>query len=64
VVLRERFYVFAEIGEAAGWLKNIRRNTTVMVRIGQRQIASTERVLDRQADNKLWDEVAAIAERK
>ena len=64
VVYRERFYLLAETGEAAGWLKNIRRNPEVTVRIGERQIDAMARVLDRQADRQLWDEVAAIADRK
>ena len=64
VVYREHFYLFAETGEAAGWVKNIRRNPKVTVQIGERQINATARVLDRQADRKLWDEVAAIADRK
>ena len=29
VVCRERFYLLAETGEAAGWVKNIRRNPRV-----------------------------------
>jgi deazaflavin-dependent oxidoreductase (nitroreductase family) len=64
VVCRERFYLLAETGEAAGWVKNLRRNPKVTVRIGERQTGATARVLDRQADSKLWDEVAAIADRK
>jgi deazaflavin-dependent oxidoreductase (nitroreductase family) len=60
----ERFYLFAESGEAAGWIRNIRRNPNVMVRIGERQIDATARVLDRPTDNSLWDQVAAIADRK
>jgi deazaflavin-dependent oxidoreductase (nitroreductase family) len=64
VVRRERFYLFAETGEAAGWVKNIRNNPKVKVRIGDRQIDATARVLDRRADRKLWDDVAAIADRK
>jgi len=64
VVCRERFYLFAETGEAAGWVKNIRRNPKVTVRIGEWQIDATARVLDRHADRKLWDRVAALAERK
>ena len=64
VVCRERFYVFAERGEAAGWVKNIRRNPKVTVRIGEWQIDATARVLDRQADRKLWDLVAAMANHK
>ena len=64
VVCRERFYLFAEHREAAGWVKNIRRNPKVSVRLGERQIDATARVLDRHADRQLWDEVAAIADRK
>jgi deazaflavin-dependent oxidoreductase (nitroreductase family) len=64
VVCCERFYLFAETGEAAGWVKNIRRNPKATVRIGEWQINATARVLDRHADRKLWDQVAAIADRK
>jgi deazaflavin-dependent oxidoreductase (nitroreductase family) len=64
VVCRERFYLFAETGEAAGWVKNIRRNSKVRVRIGDRQIEGSARVLQRPADHALWDEVAAIANSK
>jgi deazaflavin-dependent oxidoreductase (nitroreductase family) len=64
VVCRERFYLLAETGEAAGWVKNIRRNPRVVLRIAERQIDAMAHVLDRQTDRKLWDEVAAIADRK
>lgn len=64
VFCSDRFYLFAETREAAGWVKNIRQNARVKVRIGDQQIDATARVLDRQADRKLWDEVAAIADRK
>ena len=64
VLCRERFYLFAETAEAAGWVKNIRCNPKVTVQVGQRQIDAMARVLDRQSDRKRWDEVAAIADRK
>jgi deazaflavin-dependent oxidoreductase (nitroreductase family) len=64
VVSCERFYLFAETGEAAGWVKNIRRNPKVTVRITEWQIDATARVLDRQTDSKLWNQVAAIADHK
>jgi deazaflavin-dependent oxidoreductase (nitroreductase family) len=64
VVCRECFYLFAETGEAAGWVKNITRNPNVSVRIGGTQIDATARVLDGQTDRQLWDEVSAIADRK
>ena len=64
VVCSQRFFLFAETGQAAGWVKNIKRNSNVTVRIGEWQIDATARVLDRHTDRKLWDQVAAIAERK
>jgi deazaflavin-dependent oxidoreductase (nitroreductase family) len=64
VVWCERLYLFAETREAAGWVKNIRRNPNVTVRIGEWHSDATARVLDRYTDRKLWDQVAAIALRK
>ena len=59
-----RFYLFCEHGETAGWVKNIRRNPSVSVRIGGHLIPAIARVLDHQADRELWDEVQSIAEHK
>jgi deazaflavin-dependent oxidoreductase (nitroreductase family) len=64
VACRDRFYLFAETGEAAAWIKNIRQNPEVTVRIGEWQTGATARVLDRDADRDLWDRVAALANRK
>jgi deazaflavin-dependent oxidoreductase (nitroreductase family) len=64
VVCCERLYLFAETGEAANWVKNIRRNPNVTVRIGELHIGVTARVLDRHIDRKLWDQVAEIANHK
>jgi deazaflavin-dependent oxidoreductase (nitroreductase family) len=64
VVWCERLYLFAETREAAGWVKNIRRNPKVKVRIGEWRIDATARVPDPHTDRKLWDQVAAIANRK
>jgi deazaflavin-dependent oxidoreductase (nitroreductase family) len=64
VVCRDRFYVFAETGDAAAWVKNIRHNPDVVIRIGERQIRAVARVLDSETDRTLWDRVAAIADRK
>jgi deazaflavin-dependent oxidoreductase (nitroreductase family) len=65
VVYRDRFYLFAEAGEAAAWVKNIRSNPEVTVQIGERQIGATARVLDgKNMDRKLRGEVAGIADRK
>lgn len=64
VVYRDRFYLFAETGEAAAWIKNIRRNPEVEVRIEEQRIGATARVLDRDLDHELWVQVAALADRK
>lgn len=64
VVCRGRFYLLAEKGEAAGWVKNIRHNPKVAIGIGELHIGATARLLDRQADRQLWQEIAAIADRK
>jgi deazaflavin-dependent oxidoreductase (nitroreductase family) len=64
IVYRDRFYLFAETGEAAAWVKNVKNDPEVMVLIGERQIGATARVLDRETDRELWDRVAAIADRK
>jgi deazaflavin-dependent oxidoreductase (nitroreductase family) len=64
VIHCDRFYLFAETGEAAAWVKNIRHNPEVAVRIGEQHVAATARVLDREIDRELWAQVAAIADRK
>ena len=43
---------------------NIKCNPEVGVRIAERQIGAMARVLSREADRELWDQVAAIANRK
>ena len=64
VVCCDCFYLFAETGEAAGWVKNLRANPWVVIRIGERTIEATGRVLDRETDRERWDQVAEIANRK
>ena len=64
IVCREKFYLFAERGEAAGWVKNIRRSPNVRIRIREREIEAVAKVLDYRTDRQLWDKGQAIAERK
>jgi deazaflavin-dependent oxidoreductase (nitroreductase family) len=64
VVQCQRLYLFAETGEAAGWVKNIRRKPKVTVCTGEWRIDATARVLDRHIDRNLWDQVTEIANRK
>jgi deazaflavin-dependent oxidoreductase (nitroreductase family) len=64
VLCSGRFYLFAETGEEAGWVKNIRRNPKVSVRVGECRIDGQARVLGRQSDCELLKKAAAIAEHK
>src|SRR5437660_871706 len=64
VVDHGRFYLFAETGDDAAWVKNIRRNREVGVRVRDRQICAAARVLDSGTDRGLWDRVSEIANRK
>jgi len=64
VTFTGRFYLFAETGEAARWVRNIRHEPKVTVRIGDCRIEAVARVLDPQTDRSLWNQVAAIAKRK
>src|SRR5207237_1563799 len=64
VIDHGRFYLFAETGDDAAWVKNIRRNREVGVRVRDRQICATARVLDSGTDRGLWDRVSEIANRR
>jgi deazaflavin-dependent oxidoreductase (nitroreductase family) len=64
VVYCDRFYMFAETGEAAAWVKNIRSAPEVSVRIGEASVGAKARILDREIDRELWAQVTAIADRK
>jgi len=46
VVQGDRLYLFAETGEAAAWVKNIRCNPEVAVRIGERPIMAASDLVD------------------
>jgi deazaflavin-dependent oxidoreductase (nitroreductase family) len=64
VTFTGRFYLFAETGEAARWVRNIRHEPKVTVRIADCRFEAFARVLDPQTDLSLWDQVATIAKRK
>jgi deazaflavin-dependent oxidoreductase (nitroreductase family) len=64
IVHHEKFYLFSELREASGWVKNIQRNPSTSVRLGNYNMKSIARVLDYHGERQLWDEVQAIANRK
>jgi deazaflavin-dependent oxidoreductase (nitroreductase family) len=64
IVSHKKLYLFSEHREAAGWVKNIRRNPNVSVRFGRCSVKAAARVLDYRKEPQLWDEVQVIADRK
>jgi deazaflavin-dependent oxidoreductase (nitroreductase family) len=64
VVHCNRLYLFAETGESAAWIKNIRRNPEVVIRTGEQRTRGMARVFDRELDRELWALVAETARRK
>lgn len=49
-----KYYVLAEHREKANWVKNIRQNPRVRVRVGDQSFAATARVLDKQHDRAIF----------
>ena len=58
------FYVLAEQGHNAQWVRNIRANPDVSIRIKQHQFRARGRILDAEYDRQEWDVVADLARRK
>jgi deazaflavin-dependent oxidoreductase (nitroreductase family) len=59
-----RFYVLAEHFGRAQWVKNIRRNARVRVRVGEHQFDATARVLDPQRDADAWRRAQRLSREK
>jgi hypothetical protein len=72
VLLAERFYIVAEMGERAGWVKNIRAHERVSFCVGTRDDKNKEvrsaramaRVVDAQLEPALVSSVRALMETK
>lgn len=58
------FYVLAEHFHQANWVKNIKRNSRVKVRLDEQQYAATARVLDQELDRETWQTVERLAREK
>jgi len=59
-----RFHLVAEHGENAQWVRNLRVDSAVSVRVGDRRLAARARVVDASAECRLWADVRARAEAK
>ena len=58
------FYILAEHLHDTQWVKNIKRDSHVSVRLGSRRFEATARVLDYNRDRKAWLTVQNLAREK
>jgi deazaflavin-dependent oxidoreductase (nitroreductase family) len=59
-----RFYIIAEHGERANWVRNIRANPHVQIRVGDRQVSATARLVDDNVEPELTSAVKALSDAK
>ena len=59
-----RLYILAETFERANWVRNIRQNPRVRVRLGEVECAATARILDEQQDSAAWRLAQDLARKK
>jgi deazaflavin-dependent oxidoreductase (nitroreductase family) len=59
-----RYYLVAEHGEQAGWVRNLRTDPRVTVRVDERVFPASARVVDAASDTVLRDDVRRRSERK
>ena len=61
---QDRFYILAEHLHEAQWVKNIKQEPRVRVRLGKSSFEATARVLDYNRDRKAWLTAQAFAREK
>jgi deazaflavin-dependent oxidoreductase (nitroreductase family) len=59
-----RFYLIAEHGESAGWVRNLRADPRVTVRVGDARFAARARVVDAKGEPDVWQQARARSEAK
>jgi deazaflavin-dependent oxidoreductase (nitroreductase family) len=59
-----RYYLIAEHGEQANWVRNIRANPRVQVRVGDLQLSATARLVDGEREPELAQAVKALSDAK
>lgn len=62
--LNGRFYVIAEHGEEANWVRNIRANQQVRAGVGGRQFPAHARCIDDEREPELARAVKALSQAK
>ena len=60
----ERYYLIAEHGEDAGWVKNLRARPAVQVRVDDVELSAQARVVDAVVEPELTADVRARSEAK
>lgn len=61
---QDRFYILAEHMHEAQWVKNVKRDPRVRVRLGGRSFEAEARVLDYNHDRKAWLGAQELAREK
>ena len=60
----ERFYLIAEHRERANWVRNIRANPRVQVRVGERRFAAQARTVEDVAEPDLAAAIKELSQAK
>ena len=60
----DKYYVLAEHGEKAQWVRNIRANPRVRVRVGDQSFDAIARVLDKTRDQSTYDQARKLEREK
>jgi deazaflavin-dependent oxidoreductase (nitroreductase family) len=58
------FFLVAEHGENTRWVRNLRADPAVSVRVGHRRFRARARVVDASAERELWTEARTRSEAK
>jgi deazaflavin-dependent oxidoreductase (nitroreductase family) len=61
---RDFLYIFAEHFERANWVRNIRNDPRIKIRLSTHEGDATARVLDAERDADIWTTVKDLARKK
>ncbi|MBI5649439.1 MAG: nitroreductase family deazaflavin-dependent oxidoreductase [Chloroflexi bacterium] len=64
VACNDKFYILAEHREKTHWVKNIRADPRVRVRVGAREFSATARVLDAERDRVMYENAQRLEREK
>ena len=59
-----KYYILAEHRENAHWVKNIRANPHVRVRVGEQSFDAIARVLDKETDKSIYERAQKLEREK